>query len=279
MTFILAIHTSNASFHFVLCTMSTYLGQNFLKDSKIISFITQKISDLYEQQQCDTIIEIGPWKWAITKKIKNIGKQFFVIEKDPKMVACLLEKDILQEEQIIHQDVLEANVFSLLHTHGIRPENALIVGNLPYYITSPIVRKFFGNEQSQYGWGFFMMQREVGDKIKQDAPKKSYLWRLCNFAHEVHYSKTVPAKAFSPAPKVQSCLLSFVPKHSASGSREQFATLVSLLDHISPYKRKTMGKIRKMLEKKWISVCPLFPHIASKRLEEVTWDDMLLLLQ
>ena len=94
-----------------------------------------------------------------------------------------------------------------------------------------------------------MMQKEVGDKIKYDADKKSYLRWLANYAHEVLYTKTIPARAFKPAPKVQSCLLAFQPQ-LPQGTTEQFDALLMLLEHISPYKRKTLGKIRKMNAKK-----------------------------
>ena len=81
------------------------------------------------------------------------------------------------------------------------------MGNLPYYITSPIIRKFFADGVSTIPCGVIMIQKEVGDKIKTDAHKKSYLWRLLNYAYQVEYTQTVPPSAFSPAPKVHSCVL------------------------------------------------------------------------
>lgn len=121
-----------------------------------------------------------------------------------------------------------------------------------------------------------MMQQEVGEKIRHDADKKSYLRWLCNFAHTVSYSKTVPAKAFKPAPKVQSCLMSFEPKGSPEGSPQDFEKLLIVLDAISGYKRKTLGKIWKMILKNDKSRQFKLPEdIASKRLEEVEREDMM----
>jgi 16S rRNA A1518/A1519 N6-dimethyltransferase RsmA/KsgA/DIM1 with predicted DNA glycosylase/AP lyase activity len=54
-----------------------------------------------------------------------------------------------------------------------------------------------------------MIQKEVGEKIKSDAGKKSMLWFLLNFNYDVKYLRTVPAKDFTPPPKVDSCLVSF----------------------------------------------------------------------
>jgi len=69
------------------------------------------------------------------------------------------------------------------------------------------LRKFFGEGQQDYIGGVFMVQKEVADKLCTDAQKKSYLWWIINFAYDVIYLKTVPAKAFSPAPKVTSALI------------------------------------------------------------------------
>ena len=62
--------------------MSTYLWQNFLKDSAIRSYIWENIAKFYKIANAQALIEIGPWKGAITKKIKDISENFFVIEKD-----------------------------------------------------------------------------------------------------------------------------------------------------------------------------------------------------
>lgn len=83
-----------------------------------------------------------------------------------------------------------------------------------------------------------MVQKEVADKIRTDADKKSFLWRLLNYQYDVKYLKTVPAKAFSPAPKVQSAIFSLIEKPI----KPQFSyeKMIYILDKISKYKRKTL---------------------------------------
>lgn len=141
------------------------------------------------------------------------------------------------------------------------------------------MRKFFGQAQSHYAGGMFMMQKEVGEKIMHTAPKKSYGWWLANFAHEVQYAKTVPAKAFNPPPKVQSCLLWFSPKQTQVNSN-MYDHILRFLDIISPYKRKTLGKISKMLNKRFPLHQPIVrpETLTSKRIEELSWEDMATLL-
>jgi 16S rRNA (adenine1518-N6/adenine1519-N6)-dimethyltransferase len=166
-----------------------------------------------------------------------------------------------------------------LETSLSLPEKTLIVGNLPYYITSPILRKFFEGKcqlNAQVVGGIFMVQEEVGEKIRYDAKKKSYLYWLLNYAYQVEYIKSVPAKAFSPAPKVKSCIISLVKK--AELPQLSFEKLQAFLDAFSPYSRKTLGKIAKMLQKKGTSFS-IPEQFASKRLEELSWEELELTLQ
>jgi len=265
--------------------MSTRLGQNFLKDSKIISFITSKISTLIEKYDCDTLIEIWPGKGAITKRIAWLAPNFYVIETDNRMIPHikLLSEKMSTKINIIHKDVLEVDLDQLMINNNINPAKTIVVWNLPYYITSPIVRKFFWWAESKYAGWFFMMQKEVWGKIKADASKKSFLRWMSNYAHHVKYSKTVPAKAFNPAPNVQSCLVTFEPKETPELSASRFNDLYNLLDKISPYKRKTLWKIRKMTEKNKSQSSTIeyaLPEdLKSKRIEELSWDDMRSILQ
>lgn len=115
-----------------------------------------------------------------------------------------------------------------------------------------------------------MVQKEVADKIRSDALKKSFLRWLLNYQYDVKYLKTVPAKAFSPAPKVQSAIFSLVAKSQTPSF--PYASMVTLLERISMYKRKTLGKIRKMAGDDIAHALP--EDLAGKRLEEIGWEEM-----
>lgn len=112
-----------------------------------------------------------------------------------------------------------------------------------------------------------MVQKEVADKIRSDAEKKSFLWRLLNYQYEVKYLKTVPAKAFNPAPKVQSAIFSLVEKSQTPPFA--YNEMVRVLDQISKYKRKTLGKCWKMATPDLAKKYPLPVEFAGKRLEEI----------
>ena len=104
------------------------LGQNFLVDEDAINFI----ADLANED--DTIIEIGPGLGTLTSKLLDRAKKVIVIELDPKMVAILKDRFRLYNNiEIIQGDILKIDISKY--------ENAKIIANLPYYITTEIITK------------------------------------------------------------------------------------------------------------------------------------------
>ena len=162
---------------------------------------------------------------------------------------------------------------------AIDKQKTLIVWNLPYYITSPILRKFFDWPKSRRAWGVFLIQKEVAERLASNANRKSYLWRLINFAHEVTYCFDVPAEAFEPAPKVTSAVIAITPKSVSDIPSLDYDKLLTFLDLYSPYKRKTLGKIAKMLAKRNIDDTSTLENFQSQRLEELSWDDLAQILK
>lgn len=251
--------------------MGSYLWQNFLKDTKYIDFTLKRVEKYFANP---TVIEIGPWKWALTKKLVNVANKIYLFEKDETFKEILLNI-VWEKGELILGDFLEQDLQGFVAKHSLELEKVCVVGNLPYYITSPIFRKLFV-ENNIFKYGIFMIQKEVGEKIKTDAKDKSYLRRLVNYAYEVKYLKNVPAKAFNPAPKVDSCLVEFVLKDIKLDI--DFSKFQILLDLISWYKRKTLNKISKILQKKDVLV-KIPENIGSKRIQELNRNDMKLILQ
>lgn len=239
-----------------------YLWQCFLKDKKYIDAIVNKILQIWEEY--DFIIEIWPWKWALTKRLVSVWKPIFLFEKDETFKE-VLEK-IVPSDNIFWWDVLDLDLKKFLADHSLPIEKVLVVGNLPYYITSPILRKF--TWERPFNHGVYMIQKEVWDKIAINAPKKSYLRWILNYSHKVKVFKSVPAKAFSPAPKVDSCLIYIQKWSNPKVGREK---LLKFLDIASPFKRKTLAKIFKMKDVKDMY---LDENLGKKRIEELSWLDL-----
>jgi 16S rRNA (adenine1518-N6/adenine1519-N6)-dimethyltransferase len=97
------------------------------------------------------LIEIGPGKGALTKKILNLSSQTLLIEYDQKMVEYLETKifpsldtsPLLCTQDILQRDENNIEHFPFCVCDDRQKSTTLVVGNLPYYITSPILRKFF----------------------------------------------------------------------------------------------------------------------------------------
>lgn len=254
--------------------MWTYLGQNFLTDSKVRSYIASKVWDLYKKLDCNALIEIGPGKWAITKLINQISDNFMVIEKDNTLKEKILAiwNDKWGIINYIQWDVLEVDVAKILKEKKLKYERTLVVWNLPYYITSPILRKFFADWNPNFPWWIFMLQNEVWEKIRFDAKKKSYLRWLLNYWYDVTYLKMVPAKAFSPAPKVKSCLVELRIKNL--DYKIEWNRLIEFLDLYSGFSRKTLWAIEKILIKQNKNKFQINDNLHQKRMEELTWENI-----
>ncbi len=246
---------------------------------KIKHFLGEKIAQMYHDLWCEALIEIGPGKWALTKLIWEISPNFLVIEKDTTLVNNNhLNVPWLENVEVLLQDVLTVDVPKLLNEKWLNPLKTLIVGNLPYYITSPIFRVFFGYGKPHFAGGVFMIQKEVADKIIGEAHKKSYLRRLLNYAHKVSYLKTVPAKAFKPAPKVTSAIVWLIGK-DPEGTEKEYADIIRFLDLYCPYSRKTLGAISTMLTKKGLNEFPITDELKPQRLEESQRSQIMKLLK
>ncbi len=251
--------------------MSSYLWQNFLRDSTYTIFIAQQVAKLCDALGLEQCIEIGPGKGALTKKLVAIvNKHLLLLEKDETLIPHLTPHIENQPVEILLGDALLVDTASLLEKKWRNAQQTIVVGNLPYYITSPLITKFFGWGNALFPAWVFMVQKEVADKVRTDATKKSFLWRLLNYQYTVKYLKTVPAKAFSPAPKVQSAVFSLIAKPEIPAFA--YEDMIFILEKISMYKRKTLAKSRKMadLEKKY----PLPADLAGKRLEEMWLEEM-----
>ena len=258
--------------------MSSYLGQNFLTDISAQEYILQTVSQLQSSHNLTKVIEIWPGKWALTQWLISIFSDVTLIEMDTTM-RPYLEKlhQIFKTDQIKS----ESNNFSIVWwdilkqwpvlSQFIDKEHTLVYWSLPYYITSPIFRLVM--IESWFYYGLFIIQKEVWDKISSSSHKKSYLWRLLNNEFEVTITQSILPSSFTPAPKVHSCVVQLTRRSEPFLDTNQYNRMIALLDQISGFKRKTLGKIWKIINRN-----DLDPQLAPLRLEECWRDEMKKLL-
>ena len=183
------------------------LGQTFLNDQNVIDDIVEG-SEIDEQT---LVIEIGPGEGALTTELALAAGYVIAIELDDRLIPILRTKFALHDNfEIIHEDILKVDIKTLvsetMKERGLTKTR--IVGNLPYYITTPIITKLIESE-AEFTSLTVMMQKEVGDRIEAEPGTK--LAGAITYA--VHYRCTVDKicdvsrESFYPVPKVDSVVL------------------------------------------------------------------------
>lgn len=183
--------------------LSKSLGQNFLTDKNIID----KIIDAADIHEDDLVIEIGPGIGVLTAEAAQKAGKVIAIEIDRNLIPIL--KETLGEYdnvEVINQDVLKTDLNEIIAEAGYK--SAKIIGNLPYYITTPIIMSILERRINADSITI-MMQKEVADRIKSAPGKKTYgaLSVAVQYYCTINSVVTVPKEVFFPAPKVDSAVL------------------------------------------------------------------------
>lgn len=177
------------------------------------------------------IVEIGPGRGALTRHLLSLCEELHVIELDARLVELLTRKFAsVPSLHIHHGDVLNSN----LAEWG----PAVIAGNLPYYITSPIVDKFL-QLNAEFPAAVFLMQWEVAQRLlaKPNSRDYGYLTVATQIVCNVELVCKVPPSAFSPPPKVESAALKLVRRPAIAAD---LPTLLKFVSRCFTHKRKTL---------------------------------------
>jgi 16S rRNA (adenine1518-N6/adenine1519-N6)-dimethyltransferase len=184
------------------------LGQNFLVDTNIINKIV-KIANITKNS---TVLEIGPGYGNLTEKILlQNPKKITTVEKDNKLALFLKEKFISNKNvKVANKDILE-----VLGENNLSERN-IVFGNLPYNISTKILASLILLKKwpPWYSILIFMFQKEVANRIIGKAKTKDFgrLSVLANWRFDIKKHFDISRNSFFPKPKVDSTLLSFVPK-------------------------------------------------------------------
>ena len=174
------------------------LGQNFLQDPLAL----EKIVDVAEIQPTDTVLEIGPGLGSLTRYLASSAKAVVAVELDPNLLQPL--KAILSpypNARLIHGDILKLSLKNL-----ITEKDYLVVANIPYYITSAVIRHLLENEPKPRRI-VLTVQKEVAQRICAAPGDMSLLALSVQVYGRPHIAAHIPADAFFPAPKVDSAVL------------------------------------------------------------------------
>jgi 16S rRNA (adenine1518-N6/adenine1519-N6)-dimethyltransferase len=186
------------------------LGQHFLADLRL----GERIVSALDLRADDLVVEIGPGRGAMTSLLLQHAKQVVGIELDSQLVAEL-ERRFAGRAQILHADILNVDLAALCERYGV--STCFVFGNLPYYITSPILHHLFRFHRCIRAMGL-LMQWEVAERVVAQPGSRpyGYLSVLAQWYSQPTLVLRVPPGAFTPPPKVQSALVTF---HILSGLR------------------------------------------------------------
>lgn len=191
-------------------------GQNFLTDKNV----ARKIVNAIDAPLPRLIIEIGPGKGILTEAALEKADQYIGVEIDRALVEMLKQRfSSYPNFAVTQQDFLQ---FDFAESLKEFPNHSrIILGNIPYNITSPILFQLF-DEADHLDQAVLMVQWEVGNRIRAREGNKDYglLSIFSQIFAEVAYLFKVPAKLFFPIPKVDSAVIRF---HFRKGAKQQFA--------------------------------------------------------
>ncbi|WP_312753682.1 16S rRNA (adenine(1518)-N(6)/adenine(1519)-N(6))-dimethyltransferase RsmA [Rummeliibacillus suwonensis] len=181
------------------------LGQNFLIDPNILRNIVG-YADLTKESAA---IEIGPGIGALTEHLARAAGKVVSFEIDQRLLPVL--EDTLSpysNVKIVHSDVLKADVANIIKEELAHYKDIMVVANLPYYVTTPILLKLITENLPIRGM-VVMMQKEVADRISATPGTKAYgsLSIAVQYYMNAEVVMTVPKTVFMPQPNVDSAVL------------------------------------------------------------------------
>jgi len=175
------------------------LGQNFLIDKRVV----KKMIEAAQLKPKEVVLEIGPGIGTLTMKLSKSVKKVIAVEKDPKMIEILKEtlKDF-SNIKIICDDILKIENWKSEIGNSFK-----IVASLPFYLTTPAIRKFLENVEIKPQQITLIVQKEVGQRICAYPPKMSILAVSVQFYATCKIVSYVSKKSFWPSPEVDSVIL------------------------------------------------------------------------
>ena len=256
---------------------SKRLGQHFLISQKAL----QKIIQTAEISKKDIVLEIGPGLGVLTQELAQRAKKVIAVEKDKRMVEIL--KDVLKDHrntEIIHGDILDiirdSPSDTVLESRTVSEGLSLkIVANIPYYLTSPLIRLFLELKTPPQEM-VLLIQKEVAQRICAKPPKMSLLAVAVQFYSQPKIISYVSKKSFWPQPKVDSAIIKIAQiKKLENINPEKFFRIVKagfasprkqLINNLSQKLNLDRGKIKKALTQ-----CHLDIQVRAENLSVEDW--------
>ena len=187
------------------------LSQNFLIDEHFLS----KIVKAAELEKGEVVLEIGPGLGALTKALLECSCKVIAIEKDHKLSTHLRSYFENENLTLVEQDFLKVDIDTLVDAALTGDKQAKVVANIPYNITSNVVKTLLKRPQL-FSCVILMVQKELAEKMLASTSEKNYGFfsLFVQLLSKPEILFTVPAHSFYPAPKVDSAVVKLTLKSS-----------------------------------------------------------------
>ena len=194
------------------------LGQNFLVNEKDL----EKIVQAAQLKKEDKVIEVGPGLGVLTQELVKEAKEVIAVEKDAKLASFLKENLKATNLKVLSEDALKSPTLK----EEIQDQYK-VVANLPYYITSPVIR-FFLEVKKQPELMVLLIQKEVAQRICASPGQMSILAVAVQVYSRPSIVDHISRSSFWPQPKVDSAILKIQPKELTDIDFSHFFKIVRL---------------------------------------------------
>jgi 16S rRNA (adenine1518-N6/adenine1519-N6)-dimethyltransferase len=203
-------------------------GQNFLVDS----FVLDRIVEAADLLPSDTIVEVGSGPGGLTQRLGAAGASVISLEIDDRMIPLLRNTvQVFKNVEVLHTDVLQWNPPFVVYK---------VIANIPYYITSPILKHFLRRSLFRPSRIVLMIQREVAERICSRKKPTLLSWEIMVFG-TARIVCPVPSSSFYPSPKVDSAVVCIDLFDEPLVAEDMLGSFFSVLEKGYRQPRKTLA--------------------------------------
>lgn len=215
-------------------------GQHFLTDAKVV----RRVVEASGAGKDDAVLEIGPGRGVLTRALAERAGRVLAVEIDRRLASELDASGLPPNVEVRLGDILRTDLKDVERALGT---DYHVVANLPYEVTTEVLRKLLASPHGPAS-ATVMVQKEVGERVVEKDGRASRLSLFCGYFSEPELLFLVPSGAFSPPPRVDSCVVRFVRRPRRLLPPDEEGRFFALTEAAFAAKRKKVGNsLRTML--------------------------------
>jgi len=249
---------------------SRRFGQNFLVDKGSAG----RIIEAAELKKGDTVLEIGPGAGTLTQELAKRVKKVIAVEKDREMTKVL--KETLKAFENV--EIFQGDILKMYPKYYIPNTKYRIVANLPFHITSPVIRHFLETVEAKPQAMVLVVQKEVGQRICARPPRMSILAVSVQLYAEAKIVGHIPKRNFWPRPKVDAAIIKITPLVKLRLAKKERGLFFGIVKAGFSHPRKQIANnLSKSLElnrvkvEKWLEENKIQPRQRAETLSVENW--------